>query len=88
MAQKLEDFSSAQGNQAYRFIVSGDKDEAALQEDAKAGLIDGYLKLETVTGQEFPTPVLYSTDDISPQIITAIEAALQSVKLDVVVRTC
>lgn len=86
IAQKLEDFSSAQGNQAYRFIVSGDKDEAALQEDAKAGLIDGYLKLETVAGQEFPKPVLYSTDDISPQITTAIESALQTVKLDVVVK--
>ncbi|MDT0125222.1 ABC transporter permease [Paenibacillus sp. RRE4] len=86
VAQKLEDFSSAQGNQAYRFIVSGDKDEAALQEDAKAGLIDGYLKLETVAGQEFPKPVLYSTDDISPQVTTAIESALQTVKLDVVVK--
>lgn len=86
IAQKLEDFSSAQGNQAYRFIVSGDKDEASLQEDAKAGLIDGYLKLETVAGQEFPKPVLYSTDDISPQITTAIESALQTVKLDVVVK--
>lgn len=86
VAQKLEDFSAAQGNQAYRFIVSSDKDEAALREDAKAGLIDGYLKLETVTGQEFPKPVLYSTDDISPQVTTAIESALQTVKLDVVVK--
>nr|WP_145405733.1 ABC transporter permease [Paenibacillus xylanexedens] len=86
VAQKLEDFSSAQGNQAYRLIMGGDKDEAALKEDVNKGVIDGYLKLETIQGQEFPKPVLYSSDDISPQIITSLEAALQSVKLDVVVK--
>lgn len=52
----------------------------------EAGLTDGYLKFEAVSGQEFPRPILYSADDVSPQIIASIEAALQSVKLDVVVK--
>ncbi|MFX3648457.1 MAG: ABC transporter permease [Paenibacillus sp.] len=86
VSQKLESFSAAQGDQAYRFIASGDKDEAALAADAEAGLTDGYLKFETVAGQEFPQPILYSAEDVSPQIIASIEAALQSVKLDVVVK--
>ncbi|MCW3796183.1 ABC transporter permease [Paenibacillus sp. LS1] len=86
VSEKLESFSAAQGDQAYRFITSGDKDEAVLKADAEAGLTDGYLKFETVSGQEFPQPVLYSAEDVSPQIIASIEAALQSVKLDVVVK--
>lgn len=86
VSEKLESFSAAQGDQAYRFIASGDKDEAALKADAEAGLIDGYLKFEAVAGQEFPQPILYSAEDVSPQIIASIEAALQSVKLDVVVK--
>ncbi|WP_340400354.1 ABC transporter permease [Paenibacillus sp. FSL H8-0079] len=86
VSEKLESFSAAQGDQAYRFITSGDKDEAALAADAEAGLTDGYLKFETVAGQEFPQPILYSAEDVSPQIIASIEAALQSVKLDVVVK--
>ncbi|MEK4665770.1 ABC transporter permease [Priestia sp. FSL H7-0729] len=86
VSEKLESFSAAQGDQAYRFIASGDKDEAALTADAEAGLIDGYLKFEAVAGQEFPQPILYSAEDVSPQIIASIEAALQSVKLDVVVK--
>ncbi|PQP83599.1 ABC transporter permease [Paenibacillus sp. PCH8] len=86
VSDKLERFSSAQGDQAYRFITSGDKDEASLKADAEAGLTDGYLKFEAVAGQEFPQPILYSTEEVSPQIITSIEAALQSVKLDVVVK--
>ncbi|WP_339258668.1 ABC transporter permease [Paenibacillus sp. FSL R5-0713] len=86
VSEKLESFSSAQGEQAYRFIASGDKDEAALAADAEAGLTDGYLKFEPVAGQEFPQPILYSAEDVSPQIIASIEAALQSVKLDVVVK--
>ncbi|WP_128100130.1 ABC transporter permease [Paenibacillus sp. DCT19] len=86
VSEKLESFSSAQGDQAYRFIAGGDKDEAALQADTEAGLTDGYLKFEAVAGQEFPQPILYSSDEVSPQIIASIEAALQSVKLDVVVR--
>lgn len=52
----------------------------------EAGLTDGYLKFEAVAGQEFPQPILYSAEDVSPQIIASIEAALQSVKLDVVVK--
>ncbi|WP_339304327.1 ABC transporter permease [Paenibacillus sp. FSL R5-0519] len=86
VSEKLESFSAAQGDQAYRFIASGDKDEAALAADAEAGLTDGYLKFEPVAGQEFPQPILYSAEDVSPQIIASIEAALQSVKLDVVVK--
>lgn len=86
VSEKLESFSSAQGDQAYRFIASGDKDEAALAADAEAGLTDGYLKFEAVAGHEFPQPILYSAEDVSPQIIASIEAALQSVKLDVVVK--
>lgn len=86
VSEKLESFSSAQGDQAYRFIAGGDKDEAALQADTQAGLTDGYLKFEEVAGQEFPQPILYSSDEVSPQIIASIEAALQSVKLDVVVK--
>ncbi|WP_405131331.1 ABC transporter permease [Paenibacillus sp. FSL H8-0317] len=86
VSEKLESFSAAQGDQAYRFIASGDKDEAALAADVEAGLTDGYLKFESVAGQEFPQPILYSAEDVSPQIIASIEAALQSVKLDVVVK--
>lgn len=86
VSEKLESFSAAQGDQAYRFIASGDKDEAALAADVEAGLTDGYLKFEAVSGQEFPQPILYSAEDVSPQIIASIEAALQSVKLDVVVK--
>ncbi|MDR6724560.1 ABC-2 type transport system permease protein [Paenibacillus amylolyticus] len=86
VSEKLESFSSAQGDQAYRFIAGGDKDEAALKADTEAGLTDGYLKFEAVAGQEFPQPILYSSDEVSPQIIASIEAALQSVKLDVVVK--
>ncbi|WP_339168366.1 ABC transporter permease [Paenibacillus sp. FSL R5-0341] len=86
VSEKLESFSAAQGDQAYRFITSGDKDEAALAADVEAGLTDGYLKFEAVAGQEFPQPILYSAEDVSPQIIASIEAALQSVKLDVVVK--
>ncbi|KQY87986.1 ABC transporter permease [Paenibacillus sp. Root52] len=86
VSEKLESFSSAQGDQAYRFITGGDKDEAALKADTEAGLTDGYLKFEAVAGQEFPQPILYSSDEVSPQIIASIEAALQSVKLDVVVK--
>lgn len=86
VSEKLEKFSSAQGDQAYRFIADGTKDEAALKADAESGLTNGYLKFETVQGQEFPQPILYSTEEVSPQIIASIEAALQSVKLDVVVK--
>ncbi|MGF9700372.1 ABC transporter permease [Paenibacillus sp. MABNR03] len=86
VSEKLEKFSSAQGDQAYRFIAAGDKDEAALKADAESGLTDGYLKFEAAQGQEFPQPILYSTEEVSPQIIASIEAALQSVKLDVVVK--
>ncbi|MCG7386228.1 ABC transporter permease [Paenibacillus sp. ACRRY] len=86
VSEKLEKFSSAQGDQTYRFIADGTKDEAALKADAESGLIDGYLKLEAAQGQEFPQPILYSTEEVSPQIIASIEAALQSVKLDVVVK--
>ncbi|WP_337034867.1 ABC transporter permease [Paenibacillus illinoisensis] len=86
VSEKLEKFSSAQGDQAYRFIADGTKDEAALKADAESGLTDGYLKFETTQGQEFPQPILYSTEEVSPQIIASIEAALQSVKLDVVVK--
>jgi len=86
VSEKLESFSAAQGDQAYRLIASGDKDEAALAADVEAGLTDGYLKFEAVAGQEFPQPILYSAEDVSPQIIASIEAALQSVKLDVVVK--
>lgn len=86
VSEKLEKFSSAQGDQAYRFIVDGTKDEAALKADAESGLTDGYLKFEAAQGQEFPQPILYSTEEVSPQIIASIEAALQSVKLDVVVK--
>lgn len=86
VSEKLEKFSSAQGEQAYRFIADGTKDEAALKADAESGLTDGYLKFETTQGQEFPQPILYSTEEVSPQIIASIEAALQSVKLDVVVK--
>lgn len=86
VSEKLESFSAAQGDQAYRFINSGGKDEAALKADAEAGVTDGYLKFEAVSGQEFPQPILYSAEDVSPQIIASIEAALQSVKLDVVVK--
>ncbi|MDQ0173554.1 ABC transporter permease [Paenibacillus tundrae] len=86
VSEKLESFSSAQGDQTYRFIAGGDKDEAALQADTQAGLTDGYLKFEEVAGQEFPQPILYSSDEVSPQIIASIEAALQSVKLDMVVK--
>ena len=86
VSEKLEKFSSAQGDQAYRFIADGTKDEAALKADAESGLTDGYLKFETTQGQEFPQPILYSTEEVSPQIIASIEAALQSVKLDIVVK--
>lgn len=86
VSEKLEKFSSAQGDQAYRFITDGTKDEAALKADAESGLTDGYLKFEAAQGQEFPQPILYSTEEVSPQIIASIEAALQSVKLDVVVK--
>ncbi|WP_145407868.1 ABC transporter permease [Paenibacillus xylanexedens] len=86
VSEKLESFSSAQGDQAYRFIAGGDKDEAALKADTEAGFTDGYLKFEAVAGQDFPQPILYSSDEVSPQIIASIEAALQSVKLDVVVK--
>ncbi|MET3938556.1 ABC-2 type transport system permease protein [Paenibacillus sp. PvP094] len=86
VSEKLEKFSSAQGDQAYRFIADGTKDEAALKADAESGLTDGYLKFEAAQGQEFPQPILYSTEEVSPQIIASIEAALQSVKLDVVVK--
>nr|WP_154896624.1 ABC transporter permease [Paenibacillus xylanexedens] len=86
VSEKLEKFSSAQGDQAYRFIADDTKDEAALKADAESGLTDGYLKFEAAQGQEFPQPILYSTEEVSPQIIASIEAALQSVKLDVVVK--
>ncbi|MFK0525571.1 ABC transporter permease [Paenibacillus illinoisensis] len=86
VSEKLEKFSSAQGDHAYRFIADGTKDEAALKADAESGLTDGYLKFEAAQGQEFPQPILYSTEEVSPQIIASIEAALQSVKLDVVVK--
>lgn len=86
VSEKLKKFSSAQGDQAYRFIADGTKDEAALKADAESGLTDGYLKFEAAQGQEFPQPILYSTEEVSPQIIASIEAALQSVKLDVVVK--
>jgi ABC-2 type transport system permease protein len=86
VAEKLETYSSAQGNQTYRFVNDASKDEAALKADVESELLDGYLKFEPVAGQDFPQPVLYSSEDISPQVIAPIEAALQIVKLDVVVK--
>ncbi|WP_433922468.1 ABC transporter permease [Paenibacillus taichungensis] len=86
VAEKLETYSSAQGNQTYRFVNDASKDEAALKADVESEVLDGYLKFEPVAGQDFPQPVLYSSDDISPQVIAPIEAALQIVKLDVVVK--
>ncbi|MFS0859168.1 ABC transporter permease [Paenibacillus taichungensis] len=85
VAEKLETYSSAQGNQTYRFVNDASKDEAALKADVESEVLDGYLKFEPVAGQDFPQPVLYSSDDISPQVIAPIEAAMQIVKLDVVV---
>ena len=38
VSEKLESFSAAQGDQAYRFIASGDKDEAVLRRMWKQGL--------------------------------------------------
>ncbi|CAH1212458.1 MULTISPECIES: ABC transporter permease [Paenibacillus] len=84
IASKLQAFSAAQGDQAYRFVSDEGKDEAALKADVESELLDGYLKLEPATNQSFPQPVLYSAEDVSPQIIASIEAALQSVKLDVI----
>jgi len=86
VAEKLETYSSVQGNQTYRFVNDANKDEAALKADVESEVLDGYLKFEPVAGQDFPQPVLYSSDDISPQVIAPIEAALQIVKLDVVVK--
>ncbi|SEL16567.1 ABC transporter permease [Paenibacillus sp. OK003] len=86
VAEKLETYSSAQGNQTYHFVNDASKDEAALKADVESELLDGYLKFEPAAGQDFPQPVLYSSEDISPQVIAPIEAALQIVKLDVVVK--
>ncbi|EGG37453.1 ABC transporter permease [Paenibacillus sp. HGF5] len=81
LAEQLETTWSSLPANSYEFVKYETTDEAALNQDIKDGVIEGYLKFEAQEGNTFPT-VVYSSEDeaMSPELQSNLQAALQVAK--------
>ncbi|MCM3261666.1 ABC transporter permease [Paenibacillus lautus] len=81
LAEQLETTWSSLPANSYEFVKYETADEAALNQDIKDGVIEGYLKFEAQEGNTFPT-VVYSSEDeaMSPELQSNLQAALQVAK--------
>lgn len=81
LAEQLETTWSNLPSTSYEFVKYETADEAALNQDIKDGVIEGYLKFEAQEGNTFPT-VVYSSEDeaMSPELQSNLQAALQVAK--------
>lgn len=81
LAEQLETTWSSLPANSYEFVKYETADEAALNQDIKDGVIEGYLKFEAQDGNTFPT-VVYSSEDeaMSPELQSNLQAALQVAK--------
>ncbi|GIP06057.1 hypothetical protein J28TS4_44640 [Paenibacillus lautus] len=81
LAEQLETTWSSLPANSYEFVKYETADEAALNQDIKDGVIEGYLKFEEQDGNTFPT-VVYSSEDeaMSPELQSNLQAALQVAK--------
>ncbi|SEM29382.1 ABC-2 type transport system permease protein [Paenibacillus sp. cl141a] len=81
LAEQLETTWSSLPANSYEFVKYEAADEAALNQDIKDGVIEGYLKFEAQEGSTFPT-VVYSSEDeaMSPELQSNLQAALQVAK--------
>jgi len=70
----------------YELVKYEANDEAALKQDIKNGVIEGYLTFETQEGSTFPT-VVYSSEDegINMELQSNLQAALQVAKTRTIV---
>lgn len=81
LAEQLETTWSSLPANSYEFVKYETADEAALNQDIKDGVIEGYFKFEAQDGNTFPT-VVYSSEDeaMSPELQSNLQAALQVAK--------
>ena len=69
LAEQLETTWSNLPSTSYEFVKYETADEAALNQDIKDGVIEGYLKFEAQEGNTFPTVVYTSEDEaMSPEL--------------------
>lgn len=81
LAEQLETTWSNLPSTSYEFVKYETADEAALNKDIEAGVIEGYLKFEAQEGNTFPTVVYTSEDEaMSPELQSNLQAALQVAK--------
>lgn len=81
LAEQLETTWSNLPSTSYEFVKYETADEAALNQDIKDGVIEGYLKFEAQEGNTFPTVVYTSEDEaMSPELQSNLQAALQVAK--------
>ena len=69
LAEQLETTWSNLPSTSYEFVKYETADEATLNKDIEAGVIEGYLKFEAQEGNTFPTVVYTSEDEaMSPEL--------------------